>query len=139
MQAIAGLRGSMCKQSIPLVGIADLRSLVMRDNNTHFFCSVVTGPGRRGWAPPAAGGGKQSAALSLEPVKGGTMITYGDRTFCMRQGCTKKSCKSNLSNVDWSFGLPVSVADFWGKSDKCPKKEPAMMAFQEAEKSDTDT
>ena len=84
-------------------------------------------------------GASDSAALSLEPVKGGTMITYGDRTFCMRQGCTKKSWKRYLSNVDWSFGLPVSVADFWGKSDKCPKKEQAMMAFQEAEKSDTDT
>lgn len=61
------------------------------------------------------------------------MITYGDRTFCMRKGCTKKSCESNLSNVDWSFGLPVCVADFWGKSDKCPKKEPAKMKMREVD------
>lgn len=59
------------------------------------------------------------------------MIVYGDRTFCMRKGCKKKSCQNNLANVDWGFGLPVSVADFWGKSDKCPKEEPKMMGMKE--------
>lgn len=61
------------------------------------------------------------------------MIVYGDRAFCMREGCTKKSCPRNLKNVDWNFGLPVSVADFWGKSNKCPKNEPKMMDLKEVE------
>ena len=55
------------------------------------------------------------------------MICSKDMTFCARNGCGRKSCPNNLANVDWSFGLPVSVADFWGKSDKCPVKEPELL------------
>lgn len=56
------------------------------------------------------------------------MITYKDKTFCSRKGCPKTACKSNLANVDWSFGLPVAVRDKWKKDRKgCPKKEPELL------------
>lgn len=98
-------------------------------------CLPVVDTGQEGEGAPGGGRGteRQRRPPSQEPVRGGKMITYGDRTFCMRKGCTKKSCESNLSNVDWSFGLPVCVADFWGKSDKCPKKEPEKMEMREVD------
>ncbi len=55
------------------------------------------------------------------------MICYKDMTFCARKGCSKKLCPRNLAKVKWSFGLPVSVADFWGKRDECPVEEPDML------------
>lgn len=55
------------------------------------------------------------------------MIYYKDMTFCARKGCTKKSCPRNMAHVKWSFGLPVSVADFWGKRGECPTEKPVML------------
>lgn len=55
------------------------------------------------------------------------MITYKDMTFCLRKGCGRRTCPRNLVHVDWSFGLPVSVADFWGKRSECPVLEPLKM------------
>ena len=55
------------------------------------------------------------------------MICYKDMTFCARRGCSKESCPLNPAHIDWSFGLPVSVADFWGKSDECPVEEPKLL------------
>lgn len=52
------------------------------------------------------------------------MIVYKDMCFCMREGCKVKKCPRNLVHVNWSFGLPVHVSDFWGKRDECPEKEP---------------
>lgn len=60
------------------------------------------------------------------------MIAYKDMSFCARLGCNVTSCPRNMANVNWSFGLPVSVADFWGKSDKCPEKEPKMLELKES-------
>lgn len=64
------------------------------------------------------------------------MIVYKDRCFCAREGCPVKSCSRNLAQVDWSFGLPVSVRDFWGKGSKCPTEEPEMMKKFEEEPED---
>lgn len=55
------------------------------------------------------------------------MICYKDMAFCARKGCERKSCPRNMAHVKWSFGLPVSVADFWGKRAECPTKEPTML------------
>ena len=64
------------------------------------------------------------------------MIVYKDMCFCAREGCPNTTCRSNLVHVDWSKGLPVSVSDFWGKSERCPKKEPKMMEFESDEDTD---
>lgn len=67
------------------------------------------------------------------------MITYKDMTFCLRKGCPMKRCPRHLVHADYAFGLPVSVADFWGEWDLCPSKEPQKMtAFQKSEGDDTD-
>lgn len=64
------------------------------------------------------------------------MIVYRDMTFCSRKGCKVRSCRNNLAHVDWSAGLPVSMSDFWGKSNKCPEKEPEMIEFEDEEDED---
>ena len=66
------------------------------------------------------------------------MIVYKDMSFCARKGCGVKSCPRNLANVNWSLGLPVSVADFWRKSDRCPVEEPERIDFKYEEESEND-
>lgn len=60
------------------------------------------------------------------------MICYKDMAFCSRQGCPRKRCPRNLLHVDWSYGLPVSMADLWGMWNNCPPKPPRMIEMKEA-------
>lgn len=58
------------------------------------------------------------------------MICYKDMTFCLRKGCPLRSCPRHLSHVDWSYGLPVSLADFWGRWGLCPPTAPCKIALK---------
>lgn len=67
------------------------------------------------------------------------MICYKGMAFCAREGCGKKSCPRNLAKVNWAYGLPVSVADFYGKRKECPKEAPKLMrAFGDMKEGDPD-
>ena len=52
------------------------------------------------------------------------MLVYKDRCFCLRE-CKIKKCGRSLNGEPWgeSF-LPVSVRDYWGMFECCPKQEP---------------
>lgn len=67
------------------------------------------------------------------------MIVYKDMSFCARKGCEIHSCPRNQANVPWEK-LPewmgVSLTDMWGKSSKCPEKEPERIDFKYEEDED---